>query len=1060
MMSAINKYSGKILFFLIIILAKTSFAQIDSNDIIKSYTLEDTVLANELIGKAKEFSDKAKYDSSNYYYENAIEIYKQLAEKSSDKKYWEAAAFASNSVGWNILMEGDNDSALASLMRTLDFGLLKLGKNNKEVAQSYNNIGTVYWYDGEYDKALEMYNTSLGIKSIVFGENSLEIAVTLNNIGLTYHKKGEYEIALKYYQQALEIRVPVYGENHGLVAANYNNIGNVYLFKGDYDKALEYQLKSLSIRKNVYGENNPEVATSYNNIGLIYGSMGDYDKEIEFYQKSLAIRLAIFGENHPGVALVYGNIGIVYEYKKEFYKAIEYYNKALAIRLKVSGEEHPSVGLLYNNLGDAYRSIKDFDKAFEYLKKALQIRLKKMGPDHPDVAFTYSNYGNLFYDTKNYVEAQNYYIKSYNVWSNLFGDKHPEIGLVYYNIARTYEKQNDLDSALIFCQRSITSLVRDFDNLTISSIPGLDNLNSGLKLLKTLRLKANLLSRFSLERATEGLELSLKNYQLASDLVDKIRLGYRTEGSKLNIIEQAAELYSDAVKACLRLYSLSGNENYKQRAFNFIERGKSAVLAEGLTESKAKEFAKIPAIILDQEREIKTSIAFSSTQLQKLYQQKENKDSTKTVEYESRLFDLKNQYDQFIVNLEKEYPEYFKLKYDSYTASVEQIQNALNPDEAVLNYFLGDHKVILALISREGFEIIEMDIPDDFLEIIKEFYSSIIKSDNDKYINSGNLLSNILIKPAFNKLKSKQKLIIIPHSALFKIPFEALFTKLENSANNNFTKLSFLIKDFDVSYHYSASLYLNGLEKTEQNENRLQKNFIGFAPVFPKDETLGYSLTTGDQFDLFASADENVRSITIDGKKFSELKYSEWEVNSIIKLFAEYDDQLINTAYFYSYASEDKFKKSVKDYNIVHIASHSFMNEEQPDISGVVFAQPDNSEKREDGILYAGETYNLDLNADLVVLSSCESGLGKLFRGEGMMALTRGFLYSGTSNIIFSLWKIPDKHTSELMVEFYKQMISGKTYSESLRLAKLKLIENNLTTRPRSWAGFLLIGVN
>ncbi len=193
---------------------------------------------------------------------------------------------------------------------------------------------------------------------------------------------------------------------------------------------------------------------------------------------------------------------------------------------------------------------------------------------------------------------------------------------------------------------------------------------------------------------------------------------------------------------------------------------------------------------------------------------------------------------------------------------------------------------------------------------------------------------------------------------------------------------------------------------------------------------------------------------------FEELKFSKWEVNSIVDLFLKNKPNEISTAYFYSDASEENFKANAKDYKIVHIASHGFINEDQPDISGVIFAQPTDSAFTDDGILYSSETYNLNFNADLIVLSSCESGLGKLFRSEGMIALTRGFLYSGGSNIIFSLWKIPDKHTSELMVEFYRQMISGKTYSESLRQAKLKLIGNEITARPRSWAGFLLIGVN
>lgn len=345
-----------------------------------------------------------------------------------------------------------------------------------------------------------------------------------------------------------------------------------------------------------------------------------------------------------------------------------------------------------------------------------------MGPEHPYVAFTYSNIGNYFFDIKNYEESRNYYFKSYNIWSNLFGDKHPEIGLIYYNIAKTYERQNKLDSALLYCQLSIKSLVTDFNDSSVSSMPGLDNVNSELNLLKTLVLKANLLSHPSLAGVTNNLKLSLSNYQLASTLIDKIRSGIKSEGSKLNITEQATDLYNHAVKASLRLNSLTDNEYYKQQALNFIEKGKSVVLSEGLAESKAKEFAKIPVLTIEQEKEIKIAIAFYNTQLEKLYQQRDNKDSTRIHEYQNKLFELKTQYEQFIDNLEKEFSEYFKLKYSSFNASVEQIKNVLNINEVVLNYFVGDQSVVLALISREKFEVIETNIPDNFTEIVKDYY--------------------------------------------------------------------------------------------------------------------------------------------------------------------------------------------------------------------------------------------------------------------------------------------------------------------------------------------------
>lgn len=1042
---------------LLLFLVSKAFSQDNIAAGIKTYLLSDTLTAKEYYNKGKLLSGQGKYDSSNVFYNNAIKIYKSLADQTKDEEYWVSLISSSNAVGWNLMMLGKYDSSLTLLENTLNLGKFNLGDNHPEVAQSYNNIGTVFWYEGKYDKALEMYQNSLKIKSQVYGESSGEVAVTLNNLGLTYHKKGEYDKALSSYHRSLDIRVSILGENHSLVAANYNNIGNVYLLKGDYEKALENQLKALSIRLSSLGENNPDVATSYNNIGIIYGSLGDYDKEIEFYQKALSIRLNLFGENHPGVAIIYGNMGTVYDNKRDFHKALEYYNKALTIRKKLSGEENPSVALIYNNMGDTYRLIKEFDKSFEYLNKSLELRLKLMGSNHPDVAITYSNLGNVYYDINDYHLAREYYLKSLSIWSNQFGGKHPEVGLAYYNIARTYLQQNNFDSALFNCHKSIVSLVNDFDDTNIFSYPKLDYINSELNLLKTLKLKANIFSLQEPSVSNEYLKHSLKNYELASDLVDKIRLGYKSEGSKILIGEQVLDLFSEAVKVSLDLYSLTNDDFYRQSAFRFIEKSKSAVLHEGVLESKAKEFANLPQQIINKEKELKTNISFNITELQKEIQKGDLKDSSKVNEFENNLFSLKNEYDQFIYEIEKNYPSYYNLKYQVNIKSISEIQHELKDNDLILEYFLSDESIYIACISKESFDIIEVAKPQNLNELVVDFYTSIIKSETAKYVTAANRLTDLLITPVSTVLNTIEKIIIIPHDILFKVPFEALFASVRKNWDNDFTKLDYLIKSYDILYHYSATLFTNSLNE-KANKNYDNNYFIGFAPVFPDTESSGYTLRAGESTNDDTDSTDSERALFIDGKRFGELKYSEWEVKSIMEILDKQENKKFSTAYFFNDATKKTFKEKIQDFRVVHIASHSFINEDYPAISGVAFMHSDDSDNFDDGILYAAETYNLEMNAELLVLSSCESGLGKLVRGEGMMALARGFMYSGTANLIFSLWKVPDKHTSELMVEFYRQMISGKTYSESLRAAKLKLIGNQLTARPRSWAGFLLIG--
>ena len=196
------------------------------------------------------------------------------------------------------------------------------------------------------------------------------------------------------------------------------------------------------------------------------------------------------------------------------------------------------------------------------------------------------------------------------------------------------------------------------------------------------------------------------------------------------------------------------------------------------------------------------------------------------------------------------------------------------------------------------------------------------------------------------------------------------------------------------------------------------------------------------------------RSVLLGGKKYSSLPKSEEEVKSISKLFSA---EKKSTEYFLrNKAKEDLMKSNgISSYGFIHLATHGFINEVKPNLSGILFNL---GRRNEDGILFLNEIYNLKLNADLVVLSVCESGLGKVVKGEGIMGLTRGFLYSGANNLLVSLWEVGDKSTSELMINFYKNVLKGISYSESLRNAKLEIIEEKKYAYPLEWGPFVLIG--
>ncbi|HTP13269.1 MAG TPA: CHAT domain-containing protein, partial [Bacteroidota bacterium] len=274
-----------------------------------------------------------------------------------------------------------------------------------------------------------------------------------------------------------------------------------------------------------------------------------------------------------------------------------------------------------------------------------------------------------------------------------------------------------------------------------------------------------------------------------------------------------------------------------------------------------------------------------------------------------------------------------------------------------------------------------------------------------------------------------------------------------NPSPVDFSRLPYLIRDFEISYQLSARLLE---EHTQQEQLKHKPGFVAFAPVFAE------KAPAGDN-DYASSVERVTRSVTVDGKQFAELKESANEVNDIARLFAATKHPV--KTYLYNAASETALKSDeAESAQFLHIATHGMINEDKPKLSALIFAAPARADaggsrdRSDDGILYAGEVYNLKLGADLVVLSACESGLGKVSKGEGILGLTRGFLFAGAHNLVVSLWQVGDKSTADLMVQFYRNVLKGQRYGTALRNAKIALIDARQYAHPIEWSPFVLTG--
>jgi CHAT domain-containing protein len=368
----------------------------------------------------------------------------------------------------------------------------------------------------------------------------------------------------------------------------------------------------------------------------------------------------------------------------------------------------------------------------------------------------------------------------------------------------------------------------------------------------------------------------------------------------------------------------------------------------------------------------------------------------------------------------------------------------LGNEEALVEYVAGDSVCCIFVVTKQGMDVNTVRHNGKLTGNVLAFRNALRNLDLAGYTRNAYELYRTLIAPVRRKLTGIVKLVIIPDGVLHHLPFEALLMKPAHEALPDFSRLSYLLNDYEIRYHASASMMTSEVKR--EIAERSDAGFAGLAPVFA--DKKGATNAKKGEFAV------TTRAIRLDGTTYPALPASEDEVRRIARVFDEHRQPA--TMYLHGKASESVLKDpSLRRHAYLHIASHGFINETNPKLSGLLFAKDGG---KEDGVLYTGETYNLNLDADLVVLSACESGLGKVVRGEGILGLTRGFLYAGASNVLVSLWQVADKSTADLMVEFYRNILKSQPYSTALRNAKLVMIKAGKYAYPLEWGPFVLVG--
>jgi len=1010
----------------------------------------DSSPAGRYFTQAEKFSKEAKYDSAIIYLEKARAGYEAAG-------HWEGVMHADNKIGENQTEKGAYDQALELLNKTLALGQSKFGEQHRLVAETYHNLGYTNWRQGKLDEALAHHKKALSLRLAVLGERHAEVAQSYHFLGEVYQSQGDLDRAIDFHELGLSIRKAILGERDAAVAESYNTMAGDYWFKGDYDKALDYCHKALAIWRNTVGEQHPKTANTYGNLAILYATKGDHVQALEFFNKELAIRLAILGEQHPRVANTYGNIGLTHELLEEYDEALVYVEKAIAGMTARMGEKHPLLANNYNNKGKILHRLGHDDQAIAAHNKALSILLPTVGEKHPFVAQAYNHLGEAFTGKRDYTPALTSFNKAASVMQALYGKHHPELAQVYNNMGKTRLELRQFDLALQDFQHAISANIPTLLDDDLYADPPLIKVLSENDLLLSLDGKAQAFAeRAQQSQDPRDLKAGVATYQHASRLIDKMRSGYKAEGSKLFLSQNAQDIYDKAIQSTRHLRDHVEQET----AFAFAEKSKAGIILEALTEAEAKQYAGIPDSLLAKEHQLRIDLAFYDRNLTEAQMNPKSADSAQTAQWRDKEFQLKQDYEALLERFEREYPDYYNLKYRLNTVTVAQVRSEiLSENTALVEYFTGKDSLFIFTITANTFSVTAAAKDTAFERAIHELRQGIVEQNFGKYTQAAHQLYQTLLAPVADKLAATN-LIIIPDAALSTVPFEALLAHsvAAEGGLKDFANLPFVLNDRAVSYAYSATLLQQTLKRQKATTSR---DYLAFAPVFA--EGLPAGTRGGDFFKENFAPDSAATASTTRLRGYLPASKTEvtnvfGEFNAHYNFFERWFGKK-SQIYLEREAKEEKLKsRDLSDYRFLHFATHGLINVQNPKLSGLVLTREDSTSK-EDGILHLSEIYNLNLNADLVVLSACETGLGQIARGEGIIGLTRGFLYAGASNVLVSLWQVSDATTADLMVDFYDKMLGGMSKPEALREAKLQMIRRHAEyAKPYYWAPFILVG--
>jgi CHAT domain-containing protein/tetratricopeptide (TPR) repeat protein len=938
-------------------------------------------------------------DASAGRYELRIEDLRTATEADRKRVVAERTYFT----GVQLQSERTGESRRKAIERYLEaLPLMREAGDRRGEAMVLSSMATIY-YLSEPRKALESLDQALPIWRAL-GDRHLE-AITFTIYGRAYNALGESQKALEAYNVALPV-LRMFEDQSG-EAGTFTQIGSIYRTFGEPQKALDHFAQTLPLWRAAGDRRNE--ATSLNNIGTVYNLLSDPQKALHYLQQALSLARA--GADRRNEAAALNNIGHVYNLLGDPKKALEYLNQALTVARANSERRIEAAALTHT--GTAYNSLGDQRKAVEYLERALQMRLA--ASDRQGEAITLNHLGRVFDLSGEPKKAFEYYDKALPIWRAV-GDRNGEV-LALYGLARA---ESRLDDPLAASKRT----------------------------------------------------------EAALDIINSLRTKVASRDLRASYFASVQDIYKLHIDLLMRLHRRQPTAGFDVAALKTYEQARARSLIDLLAESSADIRQGVDPALLARERSLRQLLNAEATRQMNLFSSQYKEESANAVR--RKIDELVTQLLALEAELKAQSPRYAALTQPA-PLGLTEIQSAVTDDATLLlEYSLGEERSYLWAVTPASFSSYELPSRAVIEAAARRCYDLLtarnqfvkfetadekrerVRKADAEYPSAAMALSRMLLGPVAGQL-GRKRLLVVPDGALEYLPFAALTAPRRTSS----TAFVPLMVDHEVTSIPSAST-LAVLRRELHGRAPAEKVVAVFAdPVFDKtDERLtgGVSRNAGGHHGAQIASDvtntpgEQEAAQSSDGAvAIQRLPYTRQEAEAILALApATGRKAALGFEANRAAAMSDELSK----YRIIHFATHSFLNSTHPELSAIALSMLDRQGKPQNGYLRSHEVFNLKLEAELVVLSGCRTGLGKEVKGEGLYGMTRGFMYAGSRRVVVSLWDVQDQATARLMSDFYRGLLGPKrsTAAAALRAAQIAIWREARWQSPYYWAGFVLQG--